>query len=297
MALRCCKWFRKKPYADLDLERGQGTGVAPSTIGSSSSKTLPVDAAVLVKKIQQSKSTGVLSLRECGLKIVPDGATAIETAALRTVDLSHNKLKTLPEAISTWSGLRTLLCEDNALASIPQAIGSMVVLERLTLRTNSIQSLPAEVSQLGKLRTLSLEGNKLGPALPDVFAGDLAASLEELDVSRNGLKSLAPSLCFLESLRRLKVAGNELVELPESLGSLSKLEALDASDNLLRGVPPALLGGTDLGELWLKGNPMDRLELQRTVGFDAFLERRKRRIDAKIDSNVGNVDLSMCGLD
>jgi len=81
------------------------------------------------------------------------------------------------------------------------------------------------------------------------------------------------------------------------LGKLSKLEYMDAAENLLTSVPAALLEGTNLSELWLKGNPVDRLTLQEMPGFTAFLERRKKRIDARIDSNVvGAVDLSVCGL-
>ncbi|CAL1135702.1 unnamed protein product [Cladocopium goreaui] len=53
-----------------------------------------------------------------------------------------------------------------------------------------------------------------------------------------------------------------------------------------------------LNELWLKGNPIERLHLQAMPGFEDFLERRKQRLDARIGSNVvGRVDLSVCGLD
>jgi len=99
-------------------------------------------------------------------------------------------------------------------------------------------------------------------------------------------------------LARLSVARNQLVELPEVLGSLRRLQHLDAADNRLSAVPAALLQDTSLSELWLRGNPVDRLELQKMPGFASFLERRKQRIDARIDSHVvGAVNLAVCGLD
>lgn len=86
--------------------------------------------------------------------------------------------------------------------------------------------------------------------------------------------------------------------LPAELGRLGKLDHLDASSNKLISVPAELLDGMILTELWLKDNPIDRLQLQETRGFPAFMERRKQRLDARIDGNlVGRVDLSVCGLD
>eukprot|EP00812_Abedinium_dasypus_P012522 NODE_6035_length_534_cov_169.916493.p1 GENE.NODE_6035_length_534_cov_169.916493~~NODE_6035_length_534_cov_169.916493.p1 ORF type:complete len:142 (+),score=44.32 NODE_6035_length_534_cov_169.916493:3-428(+) len=138
----------------------------------------------------------------------------------------------------------------------------------------------------------------LGPSLPDVFGGKLAGSLAELNLAGNAINTLPPSLAGLRCLVQLDLSRNELREIPESLGALSKLQFLEASNNSLKGVPAALFQRTSLVDLMLRGNPIDRLKLQETPGFTAFLERRKSRIDAKIDSHVvGTIDLAVCGLD
>eukprot|EP00747_Dinoflagellata_sp_TGD_P108605 gnl/TRDRNA2_/TRDRNA2_170467_c0_seq2.p2 gnl/TRDRNA2_/TRDRNA2_170467_c0~~gnl/TRDRNA2_/TRDRNA2_170467_c0_seq2.p2 ORF type:complete len:100 (+),score=15.95 gnl/TRDRNA2_/TRDRNA2_170467_c0_seq2:284-583(+) len=98
-------------------------------------------------------------------------------------------------------------------------------------------------------------------------------------------------------LKRLGLSSNLLKDLPEAMGSLTRLTSLDAENNRLTGVPPALLEKTCLEELKLRGNPVDRLQLQETPGFAAFLDRRKQKIDAKIAIGPGQIDLAVCGLD
>merc|ERR1711920_804487 len=102
----------------------------------------------------------------------------------------------------------------------------------------------------------------------------------------NSLDELPSSVGSLKQLTRLIVARNNIRELPQTLGALPKLQYLDAAENKISVVQTSLLEGTNLSELWLKGNPIDRLALQETQGFSAFMERRKQRLDAKIDSAV-----------
>merc|ERR1712190_714594 len=106
------------------------------------------------------------------------------------------------------------------------------------------------------------------------------------NLSGNQLEELVASIGGLTSLVRLLVARNQLRELPAAMGKLGKLQYLDAAENHLSNVPSSLLTDTSLSEMWLNGNPMDRLKLQETPGFDKFLERRKLRIDSKIEANV-----------
>jgi len=274
------------------------SGQSASSKGAPQAKAAPVSADVLSKKISQAASTRVLPLRECGLKSLPPDAVDQKQSMLRTADLSENALVSLPESISIWSALQNLLCAGNALEGLPNAVGQLVSLQKLVLTSNQIRGLPSSLPNLGKLRILALDSNKLDPKLFDVFSGSLAASLEDLDLSGNMLKDLPPSLCNLQALTRLILARNELRILPAEIGGLVKLQRLDAAENLLTSVPASVFECASLSELWLKGNPVDRLQLQEMPGFGKFLERRKQRLDSKIDSHVvGAIDLSVCGLD
>lgn len=281
--------------------------VAPSAGESIGSKAAPSKAPqkapaaspeVIASKVKQAISTRVLPLRECGLKSLPPAAVESTHAVLRTADLSENLIATLPEQISTWNQLQNLLCPNNKLERLPAAIGSLSNLQKLVLSGNQIQSLPPSLAELGKLKIIALDSNKLDGKQCDVFNGVLADALEDLDLSGNSLKELPPSLCNLRALTRLVVATNKLSTLPEAVGGLLKLQRLDAADNLLAAVPATVFDCPMLSELWLKGNPIDRLKLQEMQGFGKFMERRKQRIDSKIDSHVvGAVSLSVCGLD
>merc|ERR1712003_37002 len=107
-------------------------------------------------------------------------------------------------------------------------IGRMEKLQKLVFTGNQLRCLPMELGQLSKLKILWLDGNRLGPRLaPEAFEG--LGSLEDLDVSGNGLVELPESFGKLKSLTRLVVAKNELRELSPGIGALTKLQDLDAS--------------------------------------------------------------------
>mmetsp|Transcript_75218 Transcript_75218/g.193960 ORF Transcript_75218/g.193960 Transcript_75218/m.193960 type:complete len:283 (-) Transcript_75218:239-1087(-) len=270
-----------------DPAAGRSGGSAPSS-------------DVIAKKVAQAKKTGVLALRECKLKAVPASTLSTDAATIRTIDLTNNVLKSLPETINAWQGVQSLLLGQNQLAELPLACGQLAGLQKLVLTDNHLRDLPMELSQLGKVKVLQLDGNRLGPRLlAEAVCGALASTLEELNLSRNGLKELPASLGQLTALKSLELGHNELQELPKALAGLTKLQHLDAEGNKISSVSSEVLEGcTSLSELWLKGNPIERLKLQETPGFAAFLERRKQRLDAKIGSNVvGKVDLRVCGLD
>lgn len=252
------------------------------------------DASLVAKKVEQAKKTGALALRECGLKKLPPSALDDGVGSFRTVDVTDNLLKELPDGLGAWAGLQNLLCARNQLQSLPGGVGQLANLKKLVLTDNRLAQLPQELVECGSLAILQLDNNRLGPTVGDVFP----SMLQELDLSRNGLKEVPASFGGLGRLTRLVLAGNEIRELPASLGGAAKLQHLDAADNLLVGVPSPLLESTCLSELWLRGNPMERLKLQETPGFSGFLERRKQRLDAKIEAKVvGAVDLSVCGLE
>eukprot|EP00441_Pelagodinium_beii_P038652 CAMPEP_0197635830 /NCGR_PEP_ID=MMETSP1338-20131121/11536_1 /TAXON_ID=43686 ORGANISM="Pelagodinium beii, Strain RCC1491" /NCGR_SAMPLE_ID=MMETSP1338 /ASSEMBLY_ACC=CAM_ASM_000754 /LENGTH=285 /DNA_ID=CAMNT_0043207955 /DNA_START=42 /DNA_END=896 /DNA_ORIENTATION=- len=264
---------------------------------ASKAPQVAVSNDIIEKKVAQSKKTGVLALRECGLKALPPGATAPDASSLRTVDLTSNLLKALPDNIGGWSSLQNLQLGGNQLTALPASLGQMVALQKLVLSGNKLRALPTEISLLGKVKVLQLDDNSLGPKLPaDIFGGTLSASLEELDLTGNGLEELPTSICSQQKLTRLVLARNLLKSLPAELGGLMKLQYLDAAENSLTSIPQPVVACPSLSELWLKGNPIDRLQLQAMPGFEEFLERRKQRLDAKIGANVvGRVDLAVCG--
>mmetsp|Transcript_25114 Transcript_25114/g.21453 ORF Transcript_25114/g.21453 Transcript_25114/m.21453 type:complete len:100 (-) Transcript_25114:136-435(-) len=69
----------------------------------------------------------------------------------------------------------------------------------------------------------------------------------------------------------------------------------------LSTVPSELFTHTALVDLWLQGNNPDKLNkytIKDIEGFDKYVDRRKRKIDKRIDSKAGSkLNLAMCGLE
>lgn len=268
-----------------------------NTIGKSAGSACSKD--ILQKKIEQAAKTRVLALRECGLKSLPENATKEGSLTdLRTADLAINRMTLLPPSIQVWNQLQSLNASDNLLEQLPPTLAALVHLKKLILSKNRLSMLPERLAEMN-ITELKVDGNML-LGLPDAFGGNLAASLEELDVSGNRIQFLPDSIGHLRMITRIVADRNKLVQLPlqsRSAGGLARLQYVNAADNSISTVIPETLKLTALSELWLKGNPMDRLVLQQVDGFEEFAERRKQRLDQKIDQKVvGDVDLAMCGL-
>merc|ERR1711865_985927 len=83
-------------------EPASGGASASSSSAPKAAKAAAVPAEIISKKVAQSIKTGVLALRECGLKTLPPASTSDDHASVRTADLAENLLATLPESIGAW---------------------------------------------------------------------------------------------------------------------------------------------------------------------------------------------------
>jgi len=269
---------------------------APVPIGKTANGVVTKD--IIRQKVEQAAKTRVLALRECGLKALPEDATSEELKALHTADLAINRMAKLPPTIQVWSVLQTLDISDNVLEALPDTISNLTQMKKLILSRNRLCGLPETIGEMN-LTELICDGNML-LELPNVFGGPLAKSLGEFDVSNNRLQQLPPSICSLQMITRLLLHTNTLGSLPlqaRSYEALARLQYVNAADNCIEEISKETLELPFLDDICLKGNPMDRLVLQATPGFEDFALRRKNRLDQKIEQKVvGDIDLAMCGL-
>ncbi|KAK3225519.1 hypothetical protein Dsin_005381 [Dipteronia sinensis] len=234
-------------------------------------------------QISRWRSTGIVALRDAKLKTFPDEVLDLEKA-VRTLDLTHNKLADIPLEISKLTNMQRLVLADNLIARLPVNLGKLQSLKVMTLDGNQITSLPDELGQLVRLERLSISGNMLA-CLPETI-GSLR-NLVLLNVSNNKLKFVPESVGSCFSLEELQADDNLIEDLPSSVCNLIHLKSLSLNNNNVSQIPPSLLKDCKtLQNISLHSNPISMDQFQQMEGFQEFEARRKKKFDKQIDSNV-----------
>lgn len=117
--------------------------------------------------------------------------------------------------------------------------------------TGRVQGLLANLGDLG-----SVERLKLGEGLSGVVQQGVEKwrSLRSLDLSLAGLVQLPEALGHLDRIERLHIDKNKLTSLPKSLGSLSRLQVFTADSNSLGQPCPELSQCSRLRKLSVEFN-------------------------------------------
>lgn len=135
--------------------------------------------------------------------------------------ISPNKdLKTFPPL---QKNLKTIDVSGNKLESLPDAICELPCLQKLVLDNNVLNKLPNRLRQLQKLTTLSFSGNQVSE-LPDGLE-DLSR-LESLVMNDNRIRRLPARLGMLKKLKKLFLHSNQLAQLPSEMACLEHLREL-----------------------------------------------------------------------
>uniref|UniRef100_A0A8C3XQ67 Leucine rich repeats and calponin homology domain containing 2 n=1 Tax=Chelydra serpentina TaxID=8475 RepID=A0A8C3XQ67_CHESE len=182
-------------------------------------------------------------------------------APLETLNLYHNCIKSIPEAIKNLQMLTYLNISRNLLATLPKYLFDLP-LKVLVVSNNKLVSIPEEI---GKLRDLM-----------------------ELDISCNEIQVLPQQIGKLHSLKELNIRRNNLHVLPDELGDLP-LVKLDFSCNKITEIPICYRKLRHLQVIILDNNPMQippaQICLKGKVHIFKFLSIQEcLRIDKKPDS-------------
>ncbi|XP_050193050.1 p53-induced death domain-containing protein 1 isoform X2 [Myiozetetes cayanensis] len=196
---------------------------------------------------------------------------------LTHLDLSFNRLSTLPSCILHLPSLRVLLVSHNSLVALPEDFGCLSKLTFFSAMKNQLTDLPQSIGELSMLHTLDLSENVL-QLLPEEI-GNLH-NCKELILSGNCLSSIPDSLANLKSLRELHLHSNFLVTVPASLASLPNLSRLDLQNNCLRVVPSEIQA---LPFVDLHGNPLGETEPSLQAGESSA--RGLRRLSYRLRKN------------
>jgi Leucine-rich repeat (LRR) protein len=158
---------------------------------------------------------------------VPDWYGRLTT--LRTLDLGHNALTSLPD-LSALERLEILYLHDNALTELPPLPRSLTY---LNVSENPLRSLTlGDFPALIELRALDL-------GLSSISLGAMPA-LRELHLRRNAFTAVPTVVRGLRELRHLDLRANRLTAVPEWMVELPRLEKLDLRWNDVHDVPDGL---------------------------------------------------------
>uniref|UniRef100_A0A8D1TJ65 Calponin-homology (CH) domain-containing protein n=1 Tax=Sus scrofa TaxID=9823 RepID=A0A8D1TJ65_PIG len=219
--------------------------------GSSGGFNLPLNRG-LERALEEAANSGGLNLSARKLKEFPrTAAPAHDLSDTVQADLSKNRLVEVPMELCHFVSLEILNLYHNCIRVIPEAIVNLQMLTYLNLSRNQLSALPACLCGL-PLKVLIASNNKLG-SLPEEI-GQLK-QLMELDVSCNEITALPQQIGQLKSLRELNVRRNYLKVLPQELVDLP-LVKFDFSCNKVLVIPICFREMKQLQVLLLENNPL-----------------------------------------
>uniref|UniRef100_A0A8C6A7Z9 Leucine rich repeats and calponin homology domain containing 1 n=1 Tax=Marmota marmota marmota TaxID=9994 RepID=A0A8C6A7Z9_MARMA len=206
----------------------------------------------LERALEEAANSGGLNLSARKLKEFPRTAVpGHDLSDTVQADLSKNRLVEVPMELCHFVSLEILNLYHNCIRVIPEAIINLQMLTYLNLSRNQLSALPACLCGL-PLKVLIASNNKLG-SLPEEI-GQLK-QLMELDVSCNEITALPPQIGQLKSLRELNVRRNYLKVLPPELVDLP-LVKFDFSCNKVLVIPICFREMKQLQVLLLENNPL-----------------------------------------
>lgn len=147
-------------------------------------------------------------------------------ATIKTLNLSHNVIKTWEVSFAELVNLTKLDISHNLLTMLPQLPEN---LEHLNAEYNLMnEAYPIELSNLN---TLQLNSNKF-THIPDICRSKAAA----LIMRNNQLEIIDPDK-ISKYTHRIDLTGNRITELPETLFDNIKIQFLNVTGNLLKAIP------------------------------------------------------------
>ncbi|XP_041114902.1 leucine-rich repeat and calponin homology domain-containing protein 1-like isoform X3 [Polyodon spathula] len=270
------------------------SGIVQTNMNSLGCSNLPLNRG-LERALEEAANSGLLNLSARKLKEFPRTALNHDLTDTVQADLSKNRLTEVPVEVCHFVSLEILNLYHNCVKVIPDAIVSLHMLTYLNLSRNQLSALPACLCGL-PLKVLIASNNKLG-ALPEEI-GQLK-QLMELDISCNEVTALPQQIGQLKALRELNVRRNYLSVLPEDLVSLP-LVKLDFSCNKVAVIPVCYRKMSRLQTLQLDNNPLQsppaQICIKGKVHIFKYLHMEACRIDKTVDSLylpvIGRLSLS-----
>jgi hypothetical protein len=173
---------------------------------------------------------------------------------IRRLDLSCGLTEFPPEIFSLADSLEILNLSGNRLTSLPADLNRLRRLQAIFCSDNEFTELPLPLGQCDQLDMVGFKANRIekvdGQALP--------ARLRWLILTDNRIAELPAALGQRPRLQKLMLAGNRLQGLPDSIAHCKQLELLRISANKFETLPEWLTALPRLAWLAFAGNPVSK---------------------------------------
>ncbi|XP_060768479.1 leucine-rich repeat and calponin homology domain-containing protein 2 isoform X3 [Neoarius graeffei] len=241
----------------------------------------PHTARSLDRALEDAASSGVLNISGRKLRDYP--GLNYDLTDTTHADLSKNRFGEIPPEVCMFAPLESLNLYHNCIKMIPEAIVNLQMLTYLNISRNQLSVLPKFLFNL-PLRVLVVGNNKL-LSIPDDIGK--AKDLMELDISCNEIQVLPTQMGKLHALRELNIRRNCIQVLPDELSDLPLIR-LDFSCNKITEIPPSYRKLCQIQHIILDNNPMQsppaQICLKGKIHIFKYLNMQACRLEKKPDS-------------
>uniref|UniRef100_A0A6V7JN14 Leucine-rich repeat-containing protein 57 n=1 Tax=Bracon brevicornis TaxID=1563983 RepID=A0A6V7JN14_9HYME len=226
--------------------------------------------AKIKQHYETAKKTGTMNLSQRRMMELPANLQTL-APTLRTLDLSNNLFKMIPDEIGMFTMLKQLNLNYNKLGTLPETMGNLVKLEILNVSFNLLHHVPESLSQLSNLKQVNLSTNHL-TEFPLMFCG--LKHLDMLDLSKNKLTVVPDGVAGLH-VTELNLNQNQISVLSEKIAECPRLKILRLEENCLQlnAVPPRILKDSKISNIALEGNLFENKQIAHLEGYDQYMER------------------------
>ena len=180
-----------------------------------------------LEQLQSGKLAGCTSIRlSCGLTEFPRELFDLADT-LELLDLSGNKLSTLPNDFRKFTKLKIAFFSDNLFTEYPEVLADCPLLEMIGFKANQINYI-SEKAISKNIRWLILTNNQI-PQLPKSIGN--CYRLQKVALAGNQLTELPDEMANCRNMELLRISANKIKVLPQWLLMLPKLSWLAYSDN------------------------------------------------------------------